>query len=282
MEKLKDWVVGLKSAGVRQSGPALLMALENLRKAELSANRRLSILAALKVPILKTCAGLPKPYYGDGDEHDRPGGVTLEQRLNRLMFVNLIQAMRQFDHENPLPSARQLRKRHWAVRNVFRFANRQVRYAALWKTSMPAGTWRDLHELYLALTARTQGNAWNQDARLTSIGDFDPMVEYKLLLLLGFAAKTKESILHSEYFMEGLEAWAVQTRLEDPHKMLGRLRLILVEVAEDAPPRQIEGILETPFRGWVLQPPYPYIHEIEDIFGRGSFADQSLSLAMSA
>lgn len=282
LEKLKDWTNGLKTAGVRQSGPALLMALENLRKSDVGAARRCSILSALKVPVLKTCAGLPKPYF-DGETHPPPaGGVTLELRLNRLMFVNLLQALRQLDHENPMPSPRRLRKRHWVIRNIYRFANRQVRYSALWKTPMPAGTWRNLHELYIYLTRRKQGLAWDRDKGVTEIGEFDPLVEYKLLLLLGLAAKTKSSVLRSEYFMEGLEGWAVQTRLEDPHNMLGRIRLILVEASEDAAPRQIEGTLEMPFRGWVLQPPYPFIHEIEDAFGTGGLQYQGFSLALSA
>lgn len=280
LDKLKDWLAGLRSAGVRQSGPALLMALENLRKEEISAKRRLSVLSALKVPVLKTCAGLPKPYSDEATLLDRGTGVTLEQRLNRLMLVNLLQALRQLDQENPLPSGRQLRRRQWAIRNIFRFANRQVRYAGLWKTAVPAGTWRDLHELYLYLMTRKTGSSWEQGASAPIIGDFDPVFEYKLLLLLGFAAIKKPSVLHSEYFMDGLEGWAVQTRLEDPHNVLGRIRLIIVEVSEDAPARQLEGTLDAPFRGWALQPPYPYIHEIEDPFGGGAFGLHSQGLTL--
>ncbi|NEX21164.1 hypothetical protein G3480_12710 [Thiorhodococcus mannitoliphagus] len=281
LEKLKDWLAMLKSAGVRQSGPALLMALENLRKEDLSAKRRLAILSTLKVPLLKTCAGLPKPYSGEDTGAEHGSGVTLEQRLSRLMFVNLLQALHQFDQEYPLPSRRQLRRRQWTIRNIFRFANRQVRYAGLWRTPLPAGTWRDLHELQLYLMSRRVGSSWEPGAHSDVIGDFDPVFEYKVLLLLGFAVKTKESILQSEYFMDGLEGWAVQTHLDDPHNLLGRIRLIIVEVSEDRPARQLESTLDSPFRGWVLHPPYPYIHEIEGPFGASAFGIQSPGLALS-
>lgn len=279
LEQFKDWLAELRTAGVRQSGPALLMALENLRKTEISANRRLSVLSALKVPLLKTCAGLPKPYRAETDGIERTVGLTLEQRLSRLMFLNLDQALRQLDREHPLPSGRQLRKRQWAVRNLFRFANRQIRYAALWQTPMPRGAWRDLHELHLYLATRKTSSAWSPNSS-TPIGGFDPVFEYKLLLLLGLAAATKESVLRSEYFMDGLEGWAVQTRLDDPHNLLGRIRLILVEISTDVPARQIQGSLEAPFRGWVMQPPYPYIHEIEDTYGLGGFGHQFSSFSL--
>lgn len=282
LEKLKDWLAVLRSAGVRQSGPALLMALENLRKESIGAKRRLAILSTLKVPILKTCAGLPKPYSGESIATDQVSGVTLEQRLNRLMFANLLQALRQFDQEYPLPSGRQLRRRQWTIRNAFRFANRQIRYAGLWRTPIPSGTWRDLHELYLYLMSRRHGSSWEPGSSASTIGDFDPNFEYKALLLLGFALKTKPSVAQSEYFMDGLEGWAVQTRLDDPHNLLGRIRLIIVEVSEDGPARQLESTLDSPFRGWVLQPPYPYIHEIEDPFGGTAFGMQPPGLALSA
>ena len=282
LERLKDWLGELRAAGVRQSGPALLMALENLRREDVSAGRRLSILSALKVPLLKTCAGLPKPYSEEQDEEDKSFGITLEQRLGRLMFLNLLKALRQLDLEHPLPSGRMLRRRQWVIRNLFRFANRQIRYSALWKTPIASGTWRNLHELHLYLMNRRTGTAWEQSTRQAYFGDFDPVKEYKLLLLMGLAAQVKESALRSEYFMEGLEGWAVQTRLDDPHNQLGRIKLIVVEASEDMPARQLEGTLDAPFRGWVLQPPYSYIHEIEDVYGFGRLSYAGLSLAASA
>ncbi|MBK1719543.1 hypothetical protein [Thiocystis violacea] len=283
LDTLRDWLAGLRSSGVRQAGPALIMALESLRKSDLSANRRLSVLSLLKVPVLKTCAGLPKPYVAESAEEDKACGLTIELRLTRLMFVNLHRALRQIDQEYPVLTSRQQRKRLWAIRNLFRFANRQIRYAALWKTPLPAGTWRDLHELHLYLTTRNARSPWALEAKAQApaLGGFDHAFEYKLLLLLGLAARIKESTLNSEYFMDGLEGWAAQTQLTDPHAMLGRIRLFLVEISEDAPARQLDGSLETPIRGWILQPPYPYIHELEDgAFGIGPFGYQPIDLAL--
>ncbi len=282
-DTLRDWLAELRASGVRQAGPALIMALENLRKSTLSANRRLSVLSLLKVPVLKTCAGLPKPYVDAESEADRGAGVTIELRLTRLMFVNLHQTLRQLDQEYPVLTNRQGRKRLWAIRNLFRFATRQVRYAALWKTPLPAGAWRDLHELHLYLTTRNTNSPWARKTPPHALGDFDHETEYKALLLFGLAERLKESVIRSEYFMDGLEGWAAQTRLVDPHSLLGRLRLFLVEISEDAPPRQLDGTLDAPFRGWVLQPPYPYIHELEDAgFGIGPFGYQPSDFALSA
>jgi hypothetical protein len=279
LEALKDWLAGLRTRGVRQAGPALVLTLENLRKAELSAGRRITILSLLKVPVLKTCAGLPKPYSDATTVADTAPGLTMEQRLGRLMFVNLDRALHQLDKEHPVPNERQQQKRLWLIRNLLRFAGRQIRYAIHRQTTLPAGAWRDLHELHLYLTSRRPNSLWDLDAQRPTIGEFDHEIEYKTLLLLGLAAKLKDSALWSEYFMDGLPAWAIQTRLEDPHTMLGRLRLFTVEVSADEPPRQLTGSLDMPFRGWVLQPPYPYLHELDGgLFGMGAFSGQPLGL----
>jgi hypothetical protein len=279
LEALKDWLTGLKTRGVRQAGPALVLVLENLRKAEISASRRLTILSLLKTPVLKTCAGLPKPYSDGAAATDATPGLTMEQRLGRLMFVNLDRALHQLDKEQPVPNERQQRKRLWLIRNLFRFAGRQIRYAIQWKTALPAGTWRDLHELHLYLSSRRSNSLWDLDAQSPTLGEFDHEIEYKSVLLLGLAAKLKHSVLQNQYFADGLPAWAAQTRLEDPHTMLGRLRLFTVEVSSDEAPRRLTGSLDMPFRGWVLQPPYPYIHEIENSpFGLGAFGGQPLGL----
>ncbi|EGV32362.1 hypothetical protein ThidrDRAFT_1211 [Thiorhodococcus drewsii AZ1] len=282
LDKLNEWLSGLRGAGVRQAGPALMMALENLRKSDLTANRRISVLSALKVPILKTCAGLPKPYQEDEGNGDKPlHGITLEQRLYRLMCLNLDQTLHQLDQQYGSLTARQVRKRDWMIRNLFRFASRQIRYGALWNIPVPAGTWRDLHELHHYLSTRRARSPWDEDK--TSGTGFDHELEYKRLLLFGLAAQLKESALRSEYFIDGLEGWAVQTQLTDPLRMLGRIRLFLVEVSEDRPPRQQEGALESSFHGWVLQPPYPFIHELEDAgYGIGTFGFQPLDLAFLA
>lgn len=281
LEALKDWLAGLRTRGVRQAGPALVLTLENLRKAELSAGRRLTILSLLKVPVLKTCAGLPKPCADEATATEVAPGLTMEQRLGRLMFVNLDRALHQLDKEHPVPNERRQQKRLWLIRNLFRFANRQIRYAILWKTALPAGTWRDLHELHLYLSSRRSNSLWDLDAQRPTVGEFDHEIEYKTLLLLGLAAKLKGSAPRSEYFIDGLPTWAAQTRLEDPHTMLGRLRLFTVEVSSDEPPRRLMGSLDMAFRGWVLQPPYPYLHELESgPFEPGAFGGRPLGLEM--
>ena len=272
LERLRDWIAGLRSAGVRQSGPALLMALDNLRKAEITASRKLSILAVLKEPILKTCAGLPKPTAvaptetaDDGSLARRPG-ITLEQRLYRALLVTLNLALRQLDQENFVLSGHQQRKRDWAIRNLLRFANRLIRYSTLWTLPLPEGTWRDLHELNLYLTSRRPNplGVLSRASGPAPDSGFDHERDYKALLLFGLAARLNEPLVRKDDFIRVLDGWASQTRLEDPHQMLGRFGLFLVEIAEDGPPRRLTGSLDQAFHGWVLQAPYPYLNQLED------------------
>lgn len=263
LRMLRDWLGELRAGGVRQAGPGLILALENLRKTEISAGRRLAILSALKVPLLKTCAGLPKPR--------RPGvrvaprhGVTLEQHLYRLMFLNLNQALRQLDQERLLPSRPQQRRREWAIRNLFRFANRQVRYAVHWSTPLPENTWRGIHELHVYLRMRRPILAGSNSEPEVPLSWIDPELEYKKLLLFGLAARLREALVRDEDFLDELEDRAAQILLEDPHRMLGRLRLFLVDISEDAPPHQRMEPLDVTFCGWVLQLPQALVHQLED------------------
>lgn len=272
LERLRDWIAGLRTAGVRQSAPALIMALDNLRKSDIPASRKLSILSVLKEPILKTCAGLPKPTTlarpdtaDDGSGYRRQG-VTLEQRLYRALLVNLNQALRQLDQENFVLSKRLQQKREWAIRNIFRFANRLIRYATLWQTPIPEGTWRDLHELTLYLAARRPnplGVLSRVSGPTAGTSGFDHERDYKALLLFGLAARMNEPLVRKADFLSVLDGWASQTSLEDPHQMLGRIGLILVEIAEDSPPRRRHGSLDQAFHGWVLLAPTPYLNQLE-------------------
>lgn len=271
LERLRDWIAGLRAAGVRQSGPALLMALDNLRKSDITASRKLSILAILKEPILKTCAGLPKPTAAAAPT-DRPDGIwaprlgiTLEQRLYRALLVDLNQALRQLDQENFVLSKHQQRKRDWAIRNIFRFANRLIRYTTLWKVPMPEGSWRDLHELHLYLSARRPNplGVFGRPGAAAPGTGFDHERDYKALLLFGLAARMNDSLVRRAEFLRVLDSWASQTLLQDPHQMLGRFGLFLVEIAEDAPPRRRAGSLDQSFHGWILQAPYPYLNQLD-------------------
>jgi hypothetical protein len=265
LDRLGDWLNGLRSAGVRQSGPALLLALENLHRVDISINRRLSILSAIKAPLLKTCAGLPKPNCSASKPLSNPHSVTLELRLYRLMFLNLHQALRQLDRQDGILSNRHYRKREWTIRNLFRFAKRQIRYASLWNTRLPEKTWLDLHELHLYLMSQRLKPVGAAEPSQTDANWIDPELEYRQLLLFGLAARLNASLVRSEAFLDGLESWAAQTQLEDPQRMRGRIKLFLVEIFEDAPPRQQVDPLDTLFRGWVLQAPYSFVHQLESV-----------------
>lgn len=264
-----EWLRGLRAAGVRQSGPALVLALDGLRRADCSASRRFSVLRLLKRPVLKTCAGLPKPWatslpLGSSAAADSvQRGVTVEQRLYWLMFQNLNQALHQFDRCYLVQDEQQVQRRDWATHNLFRFFGRQIRYAALWGRPLPENAWRDLHDLYVYLLVRRMTQGARHGLPRSGQEDADIQNEYKQLLLFGLAAQCSAAGVRSGPLMAGLEEWARQTVLEDPQGMYGDIGLYVVEVAEDRPPRQLSGSLGADFRGWVLVPPAAFLAQLE-------------------
>lgn len=264
LESLRNWLDDLKAAGVRQAAPELMLALNSLRRAELSPNRRLAVLAALKTPLLKTCAGLPKPNCADDGRPPSGSGVTLEQRLYRLMFVNLHQSLHQLDQMITALPPPLHNKREWVIRNLYRFANRQIRYAARWSTSLPAQTWSDLHQLHLELMNAGMTHSSLFGAPDSSVLWMDPDLEYKQLLLFGMAARLNPAIIQRDDFLDSIESWAAQTLLTDPQQMLDRPNLFTVEIGVDGPPRQQSSTLSRAFRGWIVQAPYPFLHQLED------------------
>ncbi len=265
---LDQWIQGLRKGGVRQAAPALILTLEKLRQTEIPPKQRLWLLRLLKAPLLKTCTGLPKPWSARRD-YQASRGLSLEQRLYRLMFQGLEQALHHLDRSQFLLDEQQMHRRNWAIRNLFRFVQRQIRYAALWESSpIPDNAWRDLHELYVYLTMRCEPVA-EEVSRAAPLGDaLDPDLEYKQLLLFGLAASLSASVARSGVLTEGLHRWAWETRLEEPEAMQGGRDLFLVEVSEDSPPRRQTGPLDHHFRGWVLLPPAAFVRHIDEANGQ--------------
>jgi hypothetical protein len=270
---LTEWLDALRAAGVRHAGPALILALEGLKRADCSPSRRFAVLRLLKTPVLKTCAGLPKPWVPGVA---RPGlataevrrGVTVEQRLYWLIFQNLNLALHQLDRCYVACDDRQARRRDWAARNLFRFFGRQLRYAALWGQPLPENTWRDLHDLYVYLMVRRAGSR-AADGRVTCPGGaagghavLDAENEYKQLLLFGLATQITASSVRDGSVLAGLSRWARQTVLVDPQGMSGDRGLYVVEVSADRPPHCHQGPLAADFRGWVLLPPTEFFDQL--------------------
>jgi len=266
-EPVIEWLAVLRRSSLRQAAPALLMALETLRTADISLARRFKLLRTLKHTLLKICAGLPKPT-GSADPSVAAGqhALTLEQRLYRSMFQNLNHAIQQLDRCYFMLDGRQARRRQWLVHNLYRFGLRQVRYASLWGASLPEGTWRSLHDLRVYLSGRHE--AWRQEAGVASIKQrYDPDTGYKELVLFGLAGALTGRTVPADV-VAGLRKWAEDTRLDDPSYCVGKRGLFLLEIAEDAPPRVLDGLLEAEFRGWVVRPPKSFldaVHGIDDI-----------------
>ncbi len=275
-QALVDWLKSLRTASAGRAALALILALESLRRADISPSRRCSLLRLFKGPLLKVCTGLPKPrdwamraaLGTAGGAAAR--GVGMEQRLYRLMFQSLAQALHQLDRCYFMLDGRQVRRRQWALRNLFRFFDRQIRYAALWGGPLPEGAWRDLHDLYAYLSVRRQPRQAGPVADLAG-RTVDPDLEYKRILLFGLAAELAPSGVRHGTLLDGLRHWALQTQLEDPQGLSGQTGLLVVELSQDTPPRRHPGHLAPDFRGWVLVPPEGLVEHLDrSVYGEGS------------
>jgi hypothetical protein len=263
-EPVIEWLGGLRRVSVRQAAPALLVALEALRGADISLARRFKLLRTLKSTLLKICAALPKPTgSADPSEKTERHGLMLEQRLYRSMFQNLNHALQQLDRCYFMLDGRQARRRLWLVHNLYRFGLRQVRYASNWNVSVPDGTWCGLHDLRVYLSGRHE--AWQQQAGVASIRQrYDPDTGYKELVLFGLAGALNGAGPSADIVAD-LREWAKDTRLVDPAYSIGKRGLFLLEIAEDAPPRVLSGALEAEFRGWVIKPPKSFLNAAQGI-----------------
>lgn len=262
-QKLDEWIATLRQGGVRHAAPALILTLERLRQTELPVKQRLWLLRQLKPALLKTCTGLPKPWSAS-KKPDEARGICLEQRLYRLMFQCLVQALHQLDRSQFLLDGQQQHRRHWVIRNLFRFFQRQIRYAALWGARVPDGAWRDLHELHAYLGMRGEPREGDAVEDAPKGDGLDAGLEYKQILLFGLAASLSSAGARSGPLAEGLHSWARETFLKGPQAMQGGMDLFLVEISEDTPPRRKPGPLDRSFRGWVLVPPPAYIERLQE------------------
>ena len=139
----------------------------------------------------------------------------------------------------------------WVVENLLDFHERQIVYSLESGCPPPAGTWFDLHDLFVQLVVLGVVKVGQQ-------GDWDktPGVEqgYKRCLLLGLLGGLSGPRTRSDAGSPWFDYWARESWLLDPVRSVGCDDVIVVETAMDGPPRRVEGILTEPFRGWVLKP----------------------------
>jgi hypothetical protein len=265
-----DWLAEQRLRSVREVLPALIMRLEKLTGMDLEPEIRLELMRLYKRPVLKVCAALPSPdprrAHGG---FDSAGGLTSEQRLDRLMRLNLDQLFQELDRKRYRCSAATEENRHWVLRNLFKFLRRQVRYAMLAARDCPPHTWQDLHDLFVYLVIR--GNVRLDSGVEVDLFDdgFDAETEYKRLLLIGYAQQCGITGQAALDLLPRLDDWARRSRLSDPGAHLGLFELMLVEVSQDRPMRVKDASLEQGFRGWVMLPAADYQRFIDRATRRG-------------
>ena len=262
LRNVAQWLQQLRGQGLGLVLPALILKLDALSKADLRPLRRAEVLRLFKRPVLRALARLPKPIVAaSGFAKSAASGVTLEQRLLLVTQANLTQTVHDLAKVEYSGDLTCEEARSWAIRNLFHFTERQVRYGIDWKVPWPPGTWQGILDLYVLLSTRqilevliaTAFDAGDPDP--ADEHPFDPTTAYKRLLLLGLADTIKPGCGDDPALLDHLDAWAMASRLDDTEARVWDVGLFIVEVAKDAPPRFREGALEDPFHGWVLEPP---------------------------
>jgi hypothetical protein len=249
-----------------QALPMLLLELDRILHAHVGAEDRVALLKCIKKPVLKAAAGLPKPAVHDRNAGQRvPAGMTLEQRLLLMMTRNLRHALYEIDRSQASLLVEDDGDRVWVLLQVFRFIGRQIRYGIDWDRPWPKHTWQDLHDLFVYLVVRGSVQINSGFTVAAFDDDFDAEIEYKRLLLLGLADRLTDRRSRTADFFHLLKRWAVDTRLLEPERALGRERIIKVEVIRDEPPRLREAKLTESFRGWVLRPADAFVQYIKQV-----------------
>lgn len=243
----------LSSLGIPSSAPALLEGLERLLASSLDPAERLQCLHAWKAPLLALC------------EDPAGSGVAFEGRLYRLMILNLGAALTLHAGEQIAPETD---SSDWAIRNLFHLFRRQILHAARLGIPLPAGSWRELHALSVHLIVRTDYRRASDQPKGAVAGvrrrARKPVeLRYKEVLLLGLIAQVSADAVRDPTLADGLLGWAMETRLENPFGLAGQRGLWLVDLGEDAPPREQAGPLSNDFRGWVLFLPDDFVHRLD-------------------
>lgn len=257
-------IQALRSRGLRQALPALMMELEHVARDTLSAEERIAVMHCLKKPVLKAIASLPKPH-GPAPSGANANTNTLEQRMLLLMIYNLRKTLHEIDRTQSSRYADEDSERIWVLQHLFRFFTRQIRYAIDWNRPLPQHTWRDLHDLFVYLVVRGMVQLTSDFSVSIFDEDFDAEIEYKRALLLGLADRLTNRRAKTDDFFKELKRWASETRLQDPNALIGQSGLIKLEVTQDEPPLLFEGVLAQSFRGWVVRPPESFREFIDSV-----------------
>lgn len=248
-----------ESQRVRSQLQLLYKILDHLVDEDLTPRQHIRALQNLKRPLLEMVATLSRL---DGPESD-PKVSTLwpspipAQRLLERICRNLDQLLRSLDrrrhHAGPTDDA----DRRWTIRQLIRLLGQQIEYGILWARSWPPGTWAHLHDLFAYLVER-RGLALGTGSSDLGRG-FDPETAYTRLLLLSLCPQLVGTRQLPGDLANQLTRWAIESRLTRLAGRSGESGLIIVETAEDGPPRFAEQPTSRAWRGWVLEPPLEFL-----------------------
>ncbi|MEY6433937.1 hypothetical protein ABC977_16150 [Thioalkalicoccus limnaeus] len=243
----------------------LLIELERLDRSALAPDQRFEILQRLTPLVRRVIARTPRPQKARVGDPPGASTLTLEQRLFQVLVLNHQRLLRDLDRPRFLASDAGSRWRDWTQRRLIRYLGRQILYAAMTARAVPRHTWRDLHDLFVYLVRRANLSIRRSRDDPQAPRDAYFEVAYKRSLLAGLLDRLGSRPALDRSSLPDLGRWALESLLMDPAGLVGRDRLILVDVTRDQPPCLIAGSLDAPFPGWVLVPPEPFLRRLDPV-----------------
>lgn len=245
---LVGWAERLATMEEGGTVPELMVRLRQLADSSLGSDTRYRILRGVKRPLLKAAAGRgPAPQPG--------AGMSIEQRLYGVMSENLKRLLELVDRERGGVADHRGDRRLWAIRNLYRFMQRDLLAAVQGGRPWSPGAWQRLHDVFVYLVLRGDVQLHEPALGVAGDGELDPEQAYKQTLLVGLISERLGPRALDAKMLQRLALLASECRLVEADAVRGEYGQILVEVGRDRPPELMAGALDEPFRGWVLQGP---------------------------
>ena len=253
-EVFDHWVERLAERGAGGILMSLVLKLERLGRAPVSAKRRLEVMVRLMPAIRDLADELPKPSAPRRAAERPPvaAPLSLEQRLWCLTFRNLKQTLESADGHRGGELRDMEQVRLWLLDGLFECLGRTLELCIGQRHVPPPNTWQQMHDLYAYFLGRVR-----ESQPVAAWQELDPDIAYKRLLLFGvIAGEDALAALGVATTRDPcLDAWARESDLHDPGSYFGVMGAYVVEASRDQPPILNPGALGAVARAWVLSLP---------------------------
>lgn len=249
-----------------QAAAALVSALADVRRAKLPSTQRIALLQRSKrisLDLITALRSMPRVA--------RRETLGVQQALMAAMVESLIQGLHALDRMNYAELSDHREDRTWVLRNLARFFETQAQLSAMYGIPAHPGTWQDLYDTMLYLSARGSLDlAAEPDAEQQG---FDLGHAIKRILLWGLAAEIGERDLKAPEVRALMSLWARATHVRTAEQQVSRVRVI-IDSTLDRPPHHSAQVVAENFPGWIMSPPRKFLR----YFGQTEWAEQSSNM----